>query len=217
MKILISAGPTQEPIDEVRYITNASSGKMGAALVEAAVEKGHKVTLVLGPVTTKPKIKNVRVVDVRTAEEMTNTVLKELKKGFDVFISAAAVADYSPKKPSRGKIKSGEEIVLRLRPTKKITSQVKKKFSRVLVVAFKAEVNVSKKALVERAYSKLCDEKLDLIVANDVEKNRMGYMKTDAYIIDRNRNIHYLKSNKKSVIGKKIINFIESTLEAKFP
>ena len=213
MKILISAGPTREPIDKVRFITNASSGRMGLALAEAAAGKGHEVTLVLGPVACKPKLKRVKVVDVCTAAEMADVVLKELGGGVDVFISAAAVADYTPEKVFMKKIKSGKIVVLKLKPTEKITALAKKKFPKVFVVAFKAEFDVSKKVLVDRAFSKLNGENLDLIIANDIERNRMGSSETDAYIIDKKGKVSYLKNNGKKVIAERIVSFIASCLE----
>ncbi|MBM3309190.1 MAG: hypothetical protein FJY77_02960 [Candidatus Altiarchaeales archaeon] len=212
MRILVSAGPTQEPIDSVRFITNSSSGRMGFALAKAAVKRGHKVTLVLGPVSLKPKLKDVRVVNVRTADEMAEAVLNELGKGFDVFISAAAVADYTPEKTATGKVKSGKNLVLRLKPTKKITLLAKKSFPKVFVVAFKAEYDVSKEELVNKAYSKMSREKLDLVVANDVKKNRMGSTRTDAYILDRNRRVYYLTGGRKEAIAGKIVRFIDCRL-----
>lgn len=215
MKILISAGPTQEPIDSVRFITNASSGRMGLALAEAAVREGHRVVVILGPVALRPKIKGVRIVEVRTADEMAKAVLRELKKGFDVFISAAAVGDYTPEKTFSRKISSSGTLVLRLKPTKKITSLVKKRFPRVFVVAFKAEFNVSRKTLVDRAFLKLSREKLDLIVANDIGKNRMGCLKTDAYIIDGRGKVYYVKTGNKSVVAREVMKVITSLLLGK--
>ena len=105
MKVLITLGPTQEPIDEVRYITNASSGKMGAALAREAINRGHKTTIVAGPVAIELPM-NAKIIRVRTAKEMTDESLKELEHGYDVLVSTAAIADYSPEFCS-GKIKSG--------------------------------------------------------------------------------------------------------------
>jgi phosphopantothenoylcysteine decarboxylase/phosphopantothenate--cysteine ligase len=211
MRILITAGPTQEPIDDVRYITNASSGRMGFALAKAAKKIGHKVVVISGPVPGEPKIKGVRFVHVRTAGEMADAVIKELEKGFDVFISAAAVGDYAPLKTIKGKIDSKRDFVLRLKPTRKITSITKKKFPNVYVVAFKAEFNVSKKVLIERASAKLIQEGLDLIIANDIGKYRMGSKSNRIYMTAQGKKIIEM-SGVKNILAARILKTISSSL-----
>lgn len=202
MKILVSAGPTREFIDSVRFITNASSGRMGLALARAASEAGHKVTVVLGPVGYKPRLRGVRFVHVTSASEMLKAVLRELRKGFDVFVSAAAVGDYTPVRVHEGKISSTGGLVLRLKPTEKITRLVKLNHPKVFVVAFKAEYNVSRKTLVERAFSKLCEEGLDAMVANDVGRHRMGSGETGVYLIGRDGKAVFFSGSKIAVARK---------------
>jgi len=99
MKVLITLGPTQEPIDPIRHITNPSSGKMGLAVVKEGIDRGHDITVVLGPVQI-PMPGEVKVYRVRTAQEMTNRVLNELKENYDIFICTAAIADYTPQRKS---------------------------------------------------------------------------------------------------------------------
>ncbi|MDD5111820.1 MAG: phosphopantothenoylcysteine decarboxylase [Candidatus Altiarchaeota archaeon] len=211
-RFLISAGPTQEPIDDVRFITNASSGAMGFALAKAAAERGHKVTMVVGPVAVMPSLRGVRVVRVRTAGEMARAVECELSTGFDVFISAAAVGDYTPVKAVKGKLSSKGGLVLRLKPTKKITRLAKRKFPRVFVVAFKAEYGVPAGRLVARAFEKLASEGLDLIVANDVMQNRMGAKSTDAYVIGGSGEVVHMPHARKAVVARRLVRVIESCL-----
>ena len=212
MRILITAGPTQEPIDDVRFITNASSGRMGLALARAAVKEGHKVTVVLGPVAVQPRLKKAKIINVRTAAEMADAVLSELAKGFDLFIATAAVGDYTPEKTTRGKISSGEGMLLQLKPTKKITDIAKKKFPSVFVAAFKAEFGVSKKELIKRAHSKLLNEKLDVIVANDIGRNRMGSLENKVYVINRNGKVLELGPEKKSVLARRLLKAMTACL-----
>jgi len=213
MKLLVSAGPTQEPIDDVRFITNASSGRMGLELAKAASKKGHKVTVVLGPVPSKPMLGGIRVVEVRSADEMADAVLKELAKGFDAFISAAAVGDYAPEKKRVGKVCSGEKLVLRLKPTRKITSLAKKTFPNVFVVAFKAEFNVPAETLVDRAFRKLSGENLDLVLANDIGRNRMGSPENEVYVVDGKRRVRKLGVCSKTALAGKIMKVVEKALD----
>lgn len=181
MKVLITAGPTQEPIDDVRYITNSSSGKMGIALAKEALIRKHKVTLVHGPVSIN--LPNCEKIGVRTTQEMLDAVQKELK-GFDVFISTAAVSDYSPKKTS-GKIRSGQELGIELTPTPKIIDEVRKSFPDLFIVGFKAEFGIRRDELKAKAKEFLREKKLDIVVANDIEKDVFGSDVSDVIIVDK--------------------------------
>jgi phosphopantothenoylcysteine decarboxylase / phosphopantothenate---cysteine ligase len=118
MNILITAGPTHESIDAVRYIANRSSGKLGAALAEAALRAGHAVTLIAGPVAV-PMPLAARRIDVETARQMHDTVLRELP-GHDLLIMAAAVADFRPAAALPEKLPRGERLRLELEPTEDI-------------------------------------------------------------------------------------------------
>ncbi len=178
MKVLITAGPTQEPIDDVRYITNASSGRMGIALAQEALRRGYELVIVHGPIAINlPDCKKVRV---RTAQEMIDATLKELKD-CDIMISTAAISDYSPKK-IKGKIKSGQKLSLDLSPTPKLIDKAKKEFPDLFVVAFKAEHNLRRDELKAVAQNFLKRKGLDLVVANDIEKDVFGAVETDVVI-----------------------------------
>lgn len=170
MKILITAGPTREKLDAVRFLSNRSSGKMGYALAEAAVKAGHEVFLVSGPVTLPPA-SGVEFVQVESAEEMAIEVRK-LVKFADLIIMAAAVADYRPKKVIDGKLKKNEgDLVLALERTEDILCSLGKEKSHYCLVGFAAETD----NLIENAQKKICQKNLDWIIANDVSKTDRGF------------------------------------------
>lgn len=192
MKVLITLGPTQEPIDDVRYITNASSGKMGAALANEALERGYEVTLVHGPVTLQ--LPDCAQIPVRTAQEMHDAVMKELKDT-DIFISTAAVADYAPVK-TKGKIKSGQELSLKLRPTLKLVDEVRKKLPDLFIVGFKAEFGLRRDELMAKAMEFLKLKRLDMVVANDIEKDAFGEDETDVMVVSQKSHKEFGKKPK---------------------
>lgn len=162
-RVLITAGPTREPIDPVRYITNRSSGKMGFAIAAAACAAGAEVVLVAGPVAL-PTPDGVRRIDVETAAEMAAAVEREVGSS-EVFIGTAAVADYRPATPSSRKLKkSAECIALSLERTTDILASVAAREPRPFTVGFAAETH----DLEHYARGKLEAKKLDLIAANDV-------------------------------------------------
>ena len=162
MHFLITAGGTREYIDPVRFISNASSGKMGYALARAALKAGHKVTLVTAP-TALREPSGAKVVSVETAGEMFEAV-KEYFARCDCLIMAAAVADYTPARPAKAKIKkTAKSLILRLKPTTDIlkwAGRHKKKGQ--IVVGFALE----DKALRPRAEKKMMEKNLDMILAN---------------------------------------------------
>lgn len=162
--VLITAGPTQEPIDPVRYLSNRSSGKMGYALASAAVMAGAEVTLISGP--TKLSVPSgVHFVSVQTAKQMSDAVLHHLKQGMLV-IACAAVADYSPKAPSEQKIKKNQhnELTVVLKKNPDILSQIVCSRRADFVVGFAAETeHVEKNARMKRE-----KKSVDMIVANQV-------------------------------------------------
>lgn len=207
MRILVTAGPTREPIDSVRYITNASSGKMGFAVASHALSAGHEVCLVYGP-THIPPPEGVNAIAVRTADEMIDACLKELSEGYDVFVCAAAIGDYTPVKVESGKIKSGGELSIKLKPTRKLTKLACEKFKDLFVVGFKAEYNVSEDDLVESARGKLVGDGLDVIVANDIGKHRFGADETEVYFIGESGFLEK-KAGSKAEIAGYILSLIE--------
>ena len=211
-KILMTAGPTIEYIDPVRVITNQSSGKTGVLLASELISAGSKVTLVYGPGIENPP-KGSKVIRVLTSKEMFDVVKQEMKKKFDVVIMAAATADYTPENPSKKKIKSGQErIKISLKKVPKIIDQIKKYQKNVILVGFKAEVNLSKKDLIRVAKQKLQDSKADMIIANDIGSTR--YKKNP-----ENNEVFIIDSGKVRSSGwkkkQKIVKFIKKEIENK--
>jgi len=169
-RVLITAGPTQEPIDPVRFISNRSSGKMGYALAQAMQERGAQVVLVSGPVS-RPKPVGVDVILVQTAEEMYQAVMQKLP-GVDIFIASAAVADYTPARQHTEKIKkAGSVLELDLQPTKDILASVAASAAPPFTVGFAAETG----QLEKHARGKLKNKQIDMIAANQVGGCQGGF------------------------------------------
>ena len=209
-KILITAGPTQEPIDPVRFITNRSSGKMGYSLVEAALESGANVTLISGPVNIEPP-SNCNFVSIKTAEEMYDAVMHHIS-GMDVYIGTAAVSDYSPAKASDSKIKkdgSRSPMVLELKENQDILKSVSELEQRPYVVGFAAETN----DLIKNAEKKLSNKNLDLIIANDVSNKDIGFDSDDNEVtLITEKEKHLIERQNKRKVSKKIIDFISGRI-----
>ncbi|MBZ5552946.1 MAG: bifunctional phosphopantothenoylcysteine decarboxylase/phosphopantothenate--cysteine ligase CoaBC [Acidobacteriia bacterium] len=168
--ILITAGPTQEDIDPVRYITNRSSGKMGYALAEEAMRRGARVTLVSGPTALEPPT-GVEFVPVRTAAEMGEAVGKHFKNS-TIVIKAAAVADVRPAHPGASKIKKEElPAAIEVEPTEDILASLGRSKNGKFLVGFAAETGMS----LEGAKQKLKSKNLDLLVANDLNEVGAGF------------------------------------------
>ncbi len=175
--ILVTAGPTREDIDPVRFLTNRSSGKMGYALAEAAVRRGAHVVLVSGP-TDLPVPEGVDWVPVRSTEEMRSAV-QERSGGASIVIMAAAVSDYRPVSVQTQKLKRGEErLVLELEPTPDILAEMGREKGSRVIVGFAAETD----RLAENAREKLARKGADMIVANDVTQEGAGF-DTDTNIV----------------------------------
>jgi len=204
MKVLITAGPTQEPIDDVRFITNASSGRMGIALAREALKRGYEVVIVHGPIAIN--IPDCKKVAVRTTKEMIDATITELDD-CDILISTAAISDYSPKK-TKGKIRSGQKISLELNPTPKLIDAARKKFLDLFIVAFKAEHNLRRDELKTVAQNFLKRKNLNMVVANDIEKDIFGASETDV-VIATGEIVRDLGRKPKPLVASYIWNEIE--------
>jgi phosphopantothenoylcysteine decarboxylase/phosphopantothenate--cysteine ligase len=183
-KIVVTAGPTREYIDPVRFISNRSSGKMGFAIAKAARSRGGQVTLISGPSSLK-RPAGIRFVAVETAGEMLDAVAKEAALGATVLIMAAAVADFSPALKSGTKIDKGDELILKLLKTPDIISAVSRMEKRPVIVGFAAETGEN----IARAREKMKNKKMDMIVFNDVTAPGSGFdVDTNKVVImDRGR------------------------------
>jgi len=171
-RVVITAGPTREPLDPVRYLSNHSSGKMGFALAWAAAEAGAEVVLIAGPVALETPDRITRV-DVESAQQMLDAVLEAVSSGTDIFIAAAAVADYRPASVEEQKIKKTESALsLALVRNPDILKTVATTNNRpTLVIGFAAETH----QVAEHANQKLAAKSLDAIVANDVSRGDIGF------------------------------------------
>jgi phosphopantothenoylcysteine decarboxylase / phosphopantothenate---cysteine ligase len=175
--VLVTAGPTCEDLDPVRYLTNRSSGKMGYALAEAAIRRGARVVLVSGPVDLQVP-EGADWIPVRSAEEMRRAVLDHAGEA-NIVVMAAAVADYRPAAAQANKIKrSGEHLTLELEPTSDILAGLSREKGNRVLVGFAAETD----RLAENARAKLSGKGADMIVANDVTQEGAGF-DTDTNIV----------------------------------
>ena len=187
-RILVTAGPTREPIDPVRYLTNRSTGKMGYAVAEAAVRRGAKVTLVSGPTALAAPTGLAKIVRVETAEEMFFAVTNDFAEQ-DAVIQCAAVADYKPKMYSDAKIKKrDDDLRIELERTKDIARELGAQKGKKVLVGFAAETD----NLVAHALEKMRKKNFDFIVANDVTKAGAGFAADTNIItiIDAEGNVH---------------------------
>ncbi|MHC1635603.1 MAG: bifunctional phosphopantothenoylcysteine decarboxylase/phosphopantothenate--cysteine ligase CoaBC [Candidatus Methanospirareceae archaeon] len=202
-RVLITSGPTMEPIDPIRVITNRSSGKTGIELAKEAYRQGAEVTIVHSKRLNLIGINEIRV---ETAKQMKEACLKELEKGYDAFISAAAISDFTVE-PSNTKIESGRDLYLHLIPTEKLIDVVRKEYPDLIIVGFKAETNVTEEELIKRAIERMEKSELDMMVANDVGKGGMGTDDNEVYIIrdgEKGRIIKHVKGVKK-IIAEEVI------------
>ncbi|HEX4486572.1 MAG TPA: bifunctional phosphopantothenoylcysteine decarboxylase/phosphopantothenate--cysteine ligase CoaBC [Terriglobales bacterium] len=167
--ILITAGPTRERIDPVRYLTNRSSGRMGYALAEAALRRGARVLLVSGPTALKAPASS-EVTSVETAAEMREAALRLLPSA-SIVIKTAAVADYRPKQIAEQKMKRTGPLSLELEPTEDILAELGRRKTSQIIVGFAAETQNA----LENARKKLASKKLDAIVVNDVSREGVGF------------------------------------------
>jgi phosphopantothenoylcysteine decarboxylase/phosphopantothenate--cysteine ligase len=173
--VVVTAGPTVEDIDPVRYVANRSSGKMGFALAEAAARRGARVTLIAGPVSLPTPLAVTRL-DVRSAASMRQTLWQVLGSdlsGADVLVMAAAVADYRPADPSNEKLRrSGEPLALQLVPNPDLLAEIgrTRKSARPLLIGFSLGTESDERAIAT-ARSKLVEKRVDLIVANHAEES----------------------------------------------
>ncbi len=195
-KVIITSGSTAESLDPIRILTNRASGKTGRELALEAYRSGADVTLVH---RDRLGFSRIREIFAESAADMTDAVLFELEQGYDVLISSAAIADYTVE-PSPEKIKSGGELVLRLKPTRKLIKECREKHPDLVIIGFKAETGVERDELLKRATSTLKVSKLDLIAANDVAKGGMGTEENELYLLGRNKGEpRHVKGNKRKL------------------
>jgi len=206
MHLLITAGGTREHIDPVRFISNASSGKMGYALARAALKAGHKVTLVTAP-TAQREPGGAKLIKVETAAQMFEAVKRHFGR-CDCLIMAAAVADYTPARPAKTKIKKiGKPLTLKLKPTTDILKwAANHKKKNQITVGFVLE----DKALRRRSEVKMREKNLDMIIANTPAA--IGATKSTVQIKTRQGNWKKIAKATKSIIAGRVIRQTENLL-----
>ncbi|MTK06046.1 MAG: bifunctional phosphopantothenoylcysteine decarboxylase/phosphopantothenate--cysteine ligase CoaBC [Hungatella sp.] len=210
-KVLITAGPTYEKIDPVRFIGNYSSGKMGFALAQTCAERGAKVTLVSGPVSLTINHPNIERIDVESAKEMYQAASANFADN-DIAILCAAVADFTPETRTNQKIKRGkDDLVLNLKPTRDIAASLGAvKRDNQLLIGFALETNDEE----ENALSKLKRKNFDMIVLNSLRTPQAGfqYNTNQITIIDKNGNKKEYPLKDKKEVANDIVNVIEQKL-----
>ena len=202
-RVVITAGPTREALDPVRYISNHSSGKMGYALAAECLNQGAEVVLVSGPVQLQP-LRGVKLRSVVSGLEMYHAVLDELEHTTDIFIAAAAVADYRPAEVQAQKIKKGkDQVQIALTKNPDIVAMVAAREHKPFTVGFAAETH----EVIRYAQQKLKSKNLDMIIANDVSMPGVGFNseQNEVYVIWPSGNEH-LERQPKNRIAQKIIS-----------
>jgi phosphopantothenoylcysteine decarboxylase/phosphopantothenate--cysteine ligase len=204
-RVLVTAGPTREPIDPVRFISNPSSGKMGFSIARALIRRGAAVKLISGPTYLSPP-RNMDFISVATAKEMASAVWDNFEWS-DIVIMTSAVADFRPRKAESQKIKKNDHcLVLEMEKTSDILKTIGKKKGKRIIVGFAAETN----DLIANAVVKLKKKKLDMIVANDVSTTDIGFgsEQNKVKIILSDGSIEDVPKMEKDEVAEKILDKI---------
>lgn len=204
-KILITAGPTRERIDNVRYISNFSTGNMGYELAKASVKRSYHVTLISGPTNLTPP-KGAEFIQVEDAKGMEQAVNKHFKNT-DCLFMASAVCDWRPRKRAEKKIKKSKSMLLNLVENTDILKNAGKAKNGTLLVGFALETD----SLIKNAKQKLKNKNLDMIVANRITKSStpFGPGRTDITIIDRQGHLERIKNTAKSKVAERLLDRAE--------
>jgi phosphopantothenoylcysteine decarboxylase / phosphopantothenate---cysteine ligase len=207
VRFLITAGPTREPIDPVRYLSNRSSGKMGYAIAEAAIEAGHEVVLISGPVSVgRPR--GTAVVPVSSSDEMFDAVMRQIRN-CDILVMCAAVTDYKPAKVSKTKIKKRDaNLSLELKPTRDILASLPARDRQYLVVGFAAETE----NIEANAEKKLRGKNCDIIVANDARIG-MESDENEVEIFFRDAEKKKISRASKKIIARELVKIFANVCE----
>lgn len=207
-KIIITAGGTIEKIDEVRSITNRSSGKMGVALAEECYLRGADVLLIRSKNSVKPRYQ-IKEKIFETAQDLLYLIKVNIKNT-DLFFQAAAVSDFKVDKFVKGKISSDKSLNLKLIPQIKIIDQIKKSSPTTILIAFKAEYGLSEEKLIKEALKKLKDSKADFVVANDIGQTDRGFESdnNEVYVVSKKKEVKKINLTCKKEVANKILEYI---------
>ena len=207
-KVIVTAGGTVEKIDEVRSITNKSSGKMGIALAEECYLRGGNVLLLRAKTSVHPRYL-IKEKIFNTAEELLYLIKVNIKNT-DLFFQTAAVSDFKVAKPISGKLSSDRSINLKLIPQIKIIDQIKKMSPKTILIAFKAEYGLSEKDLIKEGQKKLKESNADAVIANDISRADRGFESdnNEVYIISKKEKVKKISLTSKREVAKEIIDFL---------
>jgi phosphopantothenoylcysteine decarboxylase/phosphopantothenate--cysteine ligase len=199
MRVLITAGPTIEHIDPIKFITNKSSGKMGIAVARAAASRGADVTLVYGPGTEEPPA-GVKVIRVKTTAEMRKAFVNEMKRRPEIVVSTAAPQDFVVAKISKEKLRHYKPLSIKLIPAPRVVDGARELAPKAFIVGFKAEHDVSDKQLKAAAIGKLREGEFDMVIANDVSRQGAGFgVDTNEVEIVTSSSSRHLKASKADI------------------
>jgi phosphopantothenoylcysteine decarboxylase/phosphopantothenate--cysteine ligase len=209
VKILITAGPTREYIDPIRFISNPSTGIMGYTLAEEAVKRGAEVILISGPTNLTPP-PACKFISVETADEMLSSALEHFED-VDVVIATAAVSDFKPERRAERKIKKKEELVIKLTSTPDVLLELGKRKGNRILVGFAAETD----NLIENALEKMEKKNLDIIVANLISPNEYGFGERELFasIIRRGKKPPQPTTFGKRELAIRLLEEVESLLK----
>lgn len=207
MRVLITCGPTWVAIDDVRVISNQSTGQMGHLIAQACIAKGSEVTLIEGPITHTWSDPRAKVVKYRYFDEFHKILDIQLKKKFDVVVHAAAVSDFKVEKVLKGKISSAKALTLKFVPTVKLIDQIKIKAPNVFLVGFKLESNLKSHQIVQETKTLFDSAQCDLVVANSIDKGYQGF------IVDNQGNVLAKADNRKD-LAKQLVKFVGAAFMA---
>ena len=207
-KIIVTAGGTFEKIDDVRYITNRSSGKMGIAIAESCFLRAAEVLLVRSK-TSVATCYNMKQMVFETADELENILKREIKK-YDILFQTAAVSDFMVDNQTKGKLDGKKRISLILSPRKKIIAQIKKWHPKIKLIVFKAVFNNSEKLLTKEGKEKLRESNADAVVVNDVSRSDRGFQAdtNEVFIVTKNGSRKKIPLAKKQDVAASIIDFL---------
>lgn len=211
-KIMITTGGTMEKIDEVRFIANKSSGKMGAAIADECFVRGANVLLLRSKTAVAPRYR-MEEKAFETADELFE-LIKQHIADYDILFHVAAVSDFEVKSPYKGKLPSNKDVTLQLMPRKKILDSIKKLNPKIKLIAFKAEYGLSESDLIKKASNRLRQSHADAIVANDVGKIDRGFQAdtNEIFIVLKNGSRKKIPLNSKCAIASGVVNFITEEL-----
>jgi phosphopantothenoylcysteine decarboxylase/phosphopantothenate--cysteine ligase len=218
LKFLITTGPTREYVDAIRYISNPASGRMGLEIAKNARERGAEVTLLYGKGTSVEIPPIFKAIEVTSTEELSDFIGEELTKfHYDVFICAAAICDFAPNLVLPGKTSSkSSDFAIEFSPTPKCIDKAREVDDSVYICGFKAEYQITTEELIKRARRKMKEARANIIVANDVGKEKRGFESetNEVYLVFKDDVIHLPLSNKRK-IAIKLLDQISSEIRAK--